>query len=108
MQAVSKQNIDKWIRHNEWGIWDNLALKRENKPKPKLVKTKPVKSKVSPENLPEKRRIKPPWYQRDPEDWFKPIFRVLVWMHDHLLDIAKMAVACAIGVVLGLLFVWAW
>ena len=95
MQAVSKQNIDKWIRHNEWGIWDNLALKREDKP---------VKSKASAE----KRHIKPPWYQRDPEDWFKPIFRVLVWMHDHLLDVAKMAIACAIGVTLGLLFVWAW
>ena len=104
MQAVSKQNIDKWIRHNEWGIWDNLALKREDKPKPKPVKPKPVKSKA----LPEKRRIKPPWYQRDPEDWFKPIFRVLVWMHDHLLDIAKIAIACAIGVALGLMFVWAW
>ena len=90
MQVVSRQNIDNWIRCSEWGIWDNLALKRETKPKPV------------------KQRIKPPWYQRDPEDWFKPIFRVLVWMHDHLLDIAKMAVACAIGVVLGLLFVWAW
>ena len=92
MQAVSKQNIDRWIRHNEWG-------KREDKPRPK-----PVKPKASPK----KRRIKPPWYQRDPEDWFKPIFRVLVWMHDHLLDIVKMAIACAIGVALGLMFVWAW
>ena len=98
MQVVSRQNIDKWIRYNEWGILDNLALKRETKPK------KPVNPKVSPK----KRRIKPPWHQRDPEDWFKPIFRVLVWMHDHLLDIAKMAVVCAIGVMLGLLFVWAW
>lgn len=98
MQAVSRQNIDNWIRCNEWGIWDNLALKRETKPKQ-------PKPKVSPKK---QQRIRPHWYQRDPEDWFRPIFRVLVWMHDHLLDIAKMAVACAIGVVLGLLFVWAW
>lgn len=97
MQVVSRQNIDNWVRCNEWGILDNLSLKRETKPKP-------VKPKVSPK----RQRIRPPWYQRDPENWFKPVFRVLVWMHDHLLDIAKMAVACAIGVVLGLMFVWAW
>ena len=98
MQAVSKQNIDRWLHENQY-TYGNLALKREDKPRPK-----PVKPKASPK----KRRIKPPWYQRDPEDWFKPIFRVLVWMHDHLLDIAKMAIACAIGVALGLMFVWAW
>ena len=98
MQAVSKQNIDRWLHENQY-TYGNLALKREDKPRPK-----PVKPKASPK----KRRIKPPWYQRDPEDWFKPIFRVLVWMHDHLLDIVKMAIACAIGVTLGLLFVWSW
>lgn len=96
MQVVSRQNIDNWLRENEY-TYGNLAVKRQDKPKQ-------PKPKVSPK----RQRIRPPWYQRDPENWFKPVFRVLVWMHDHLLDIAKMAVACAIGVVLGLLFVWAW
>ena len=94
IQTVTQIEIDRWPHENQC-TYGNLALKREDKP---------VKSKASPE----KRHIKPPWYQRDPEDWFKPIFRVLVWMHDHLLDIAKMTIACAIGVALGLMFVWAW
>lgn len=62
MQAVSKQNIDKWIRHNEWGIWDNLALKREDKP-----------------NQP-RQAAKSPWYQRTPRTWFRPIFAALLFV----------------------------
>mgnify|MGYP006918636329 CR=1 FL=1 len=81
MQAVSKQNIDKWIRHNEWGIWDNLALKREDKPKPRQAKQA---AKTSSRFA-----------------WRQVLVR-------YLLDIAKMAIACAIGVALGLMFVWAW
>lgn len=32
MQAVSRQNIDKWLRENEY-TYGNLAVKRENKSK---------------------------------------------------------------------------
>ena len=81
MQAVSKQNIDKWIRHNEWGIWDNLALKREDKPKPRQAKQAAKTSSML--------------------AWRQVLVR-------YLLDIAKMTIACAIGVALGLMFVWAW
>lgn len=81
MQAVSKQNIDKWIRHNEWGIWDNLALKHEDKPKPRQTKQAIRTSSML--------------------AWRQVLVR-------YLLDIAKMAIACAIGVALGLMFVWAW
>lgn len=62
MQAVSKQNIDKWIRHNEWSIWDNLALKHEDKP-----------------NQP-RQAAKSPWYQRTPRTWFRPIFAALLFV----------------------------
>ena len=81
MQAVSKQNIDKWIRHNEWGSWDNLALKHEDKPKPRQAKQAAKTSSGF--------------------SWRQVLVR-------YLLDIAKMAIACAIGVALGLMFVWAW
>ena len=64
MQAVSKQNIDKWIRHNEWGIWDNLALKREDKP-----------------NQP-RQAARIPWYQRTPRTWFKPLFAALLFVRE--------------------------
>lgn len=81
MQAVSKQNIDKWLHENQY-TYGSLALKREDKP------NQPRQAKQA-----AKTSSRFAWRQ------------VLV---RYLLDIAKMAIACAIGVALGLMFVWAW
>ena len=43
-----------------------------------------------------------------PKPWFKPAFAAWVWIKEHLGEAVKMVIACAIGVALGLLFVWAW
>lgn len=80
MQAVSKQNIDRWLHENQC-TYGNLALKREDKPKPRQAKQA---AKTSSRFA-----------------WRQVLVR-------YLLDIAKMAIACAIGVALGLMFVWAW
>lgn len=80
MQAVSKQNIDKWLHENQY-TYGNLALKREDKPKPRQAKQA---AKTSSRFA-----------------WRQVLVR-------YLLDIAKMVIACAIGVALGLMFVWAW
>ena len=80
MQAVSKQNIDRWLHENQY-TYGNLALKREDKPKPRQAKQA---AKTSSRFA-----------------WRQVLVR-------YLLDIAKMAAACAIGVALGLMFVWAW
>ena len=81
MQAVSKQNIDRWLHENQY-TYGNLALKKEDKP------NQPRQAKQA-----AKTSSRFAWRQ------------VLV---RYLLDIAKMAIACAIGVALGLMFVWAW
>ena len=81
MQAVSKQNIDKWLHENQY-TYGSLALKKEDKPnQPRLAKQA---AKTSSRFA-----------------WRQVLVR-------YLLDIAKMAIACAIGVALGLMFVWAW
>lgn len=89
MQATSKANIDNWLRENEYS-YGNLAVKRQDKPK-------------QPQQA-----ARTPWHQRMPQDRFRPVFQLLVWCHDHLAEVARMAIASTIGVVLGLLFVWAW
>ena len=81
MQTVSKQNIDRWLHENQY-TYGSLALKKEDKP------NQPRQSKQA-----AKTSSRFAWRQ------------VLV---RYLLDIAKMAIACAIGVALGLMFVWAW
>lgn len=81
MQAVSKQNIDKWLHENQY-TYGSLALKREDKP------NQPRQAKQAARSP-----LKSTWRQ------------VLV---RYLLDVAKMAIACAIGVALGLMFVWSW
>ena len=80
MQTASKTDITRWLHENQC-TYGNLALKREDKPKPRQAKQA---SRIP---------LKPTWRQ------------VLV---RYLLDVAKMAIACGIGVALGLLFVWAW
>ena len=80
MQAASQQNIDRWLHENQC-TYGNLALKREDKPKPRQAKQA---AKTSSRFA-----------------WRQVLVR-------YLLDIAKMAIACAIGVALGLMFVWAW
>ena len=81
MQTVSKQNIDRWLHENQY-TYGSLALKREDKPnQPRLAKQA---AKTSSRFA-----------------WRQVLVR-------YLLDIAKMAIACAIGVALGLMFVWAW
>lgn len=81
MQAVSKQNIDRWLHENQY-TYGSLALKREDKPnQPRLAKQA---AKTSSRFA-----------------WRQVLVR-------YLLDIAKMVIACAIGVALGLMFVWAW
>ena len=81
MQAVSKQNIDRWLHENQY-TYGSLALKREDKP------NQPRQTKQA---------------ARIPLDstWRQILVR-------YLLDVAKMAIACAIGVALGLMFVWSW
>ena len=81
MQSASKTDITRWLHENQC-TYGNLALKREDKPnQPRLAKQA---AKTSSRFA-----------------WRQVLVR-------YLLDVAKMAVACAIGVVLGLLFVWAW
>lgn len=80
MQAVSKQNIDRWLHENQY-TYGNLALKKEDKPKPRQAKQA---AKTSSRFA-----------------WRQVLVR-------YLLDIAKMTIACAIGVALGLMFVWSW
>lgn len=81
MQAVSKQNIDRWLHENQY-TYGSLALKREDKP------NQPRQTKQA-ARIP----LESTWRQ------------ILV---RYLLDVAKMAIACAIGVALGLMFVWSW
>ena len=45
---------------------------------------------------------------REPKPWFKPVFTAWAWIKEHLGEAVKLIIACGIGVVLGLLFVWAW
>ena len=81
MQSASKTDITRWLHENQY-TYGSLALKREDKPK------QPRQAKQA-----AKTSSRFAWRQ------------VLV---RYLLDIAKMAIACAIGVALGLMFVWAW
>ena len=81
IQTVPQIEIDRWLHENQY-TYGSLALKREDKPnQPRLAK----QAAKSP--------LKSTWRQ------------ALVY---YLLDIAKMAIACAIGIALGLMFVWAW
>lgn len=78
MQTVTQIEIDRWLHENQY-TYGNLALKREDKPnQPKQAARIPLES-----------------------TWRQILVR-------YLLDVAKMAIACAIGVALGLMFVWAW
>lgn len=84
MQTVNQIEIDRWLHENQY-TYGNLALKREDKPKqPRQAKQSKQASRIP---------LKSTWRQ------------ILV---RYLLDVAKMAIACAIGVALGLMFVWAW
>lgn len=81
MQTVTQIEIDRWLHENQY-TYGNLALKKEDKPnQPRLAKQA---AKTSSRFA-----------------WRQVLVR-------YLLDIAKMAIACAIGVALGLMFVWAW
>ena len=80
MQSASKTDITRWLHENQY-VYGNLALKREDRPKPRQTK-QAIKTSSR-------------------FTWQQVLVR-------YLLDVAKMAVACAIGVVLGLLFVWSW
>lgn len=80
MQSASKTDITRWLHENQC-TYGNLALKREDKP------NQPRQAKQA-SRIP----LKPTWRQ------------VLV---RYLLDVAKLVIACAIGVALGLMFVWA-
>lgn len=81
MQTVNQIEIDRWLHENQY-TYGNLALKREDKP------NRPRQAKQA-TRIP----LESTWRQ------------ILV---RYLLDVAKMVIACAIGVALGLLFVWAW
>ena len=80
MQAVSRQNIDNWLRENEY-TYGNLAVKRENKSKQP------------------KQAVKIPWYQRQPRAWFRPIFAALLFIRQRWEAFAFIGV---LGVVFGL------
>ena len=81
MQTVNQIEIDRWLHENQY-TYGNLALKKEDKPnQPRLAKQAAKTSSRF--------------------TWRQVLVR-------YLLDIAKMAIACAIGVALGLMFVWAW
>ena len=80
MQTVTQIEIDRWLHENQY-TYGNLALKHEDKPKPRQTKQAIRTSSML--------------------AWRQVLVR-------YLLDIAKMAIACAIGVALGLMFVWAW
>lgn len=64
MQAVSKQNIDRWLHENQY-TYGSLALKKEDKP------NQPRQAKQAAKN---------PWYQRTPRAWFRPIFAALLFV----------------------------
>ena len=80
MQVVSRQNIDNWLRENEY-TYGNLAVKRENKPKQP------------------KQAAQIPWYQRQPRAWFRPIFAALLFIRQRWEAFAFIGV---LGVVFGL------
>ena len=80
MQSASKTDITRWLHENQY-TYGNLALKREDKPKPRQAKQAAKTSSMF--------------------AWRQVLVR-------YLLDIAKMVIACGIGVALGLMFVWAW
>ena len=80
MQSVSETDITRWLHENQY-TYGSLALKREDKPNPRQTKqTIKTSSRFA---------------------WRTVLVR-------YLLDVAKIAIACGIGVALGLLFVWAW
>lgn len=83
MQAVSKQNIDKWLHENQY-TYGSLALKREDKPN-------------QPRQAKQAARI--PWYQRTPRAWFRPIFAALLFVRERWEAFALVGV---LGVVFGL------
>ena len=83
MQTVTQIEIDRWLHENQY-TYGNLALKKEDKPRPRQPRQTKHYARIP---------LKSTWRQ------------VLV---RYLLDIAKMVIACAIGVALGLMFVWAW
>ena len=78
IQPVSQAEIDRWVRENE------LRIVPKRPPKPAR------------------------WKGREPKPWFKPVFTAWVWIKEHLGEAVKLVIACAIGVALGLMFVWAW
>lgn len=86
MQAVSKQNIDRWLHENQY-VYGNLALKREDKPKPRQAK----------------QAAKKPWYQRTPRTWFRPIFAALLFVRQRWEAFALVGV---LAIVFGLCW-WA-
>ncbi len=80
MQVVSRQNIDNWLRENEY-TYGNLAVKRQDKPKQP------------------KQAAKIHWYQRQPRAWFRPIFAALLFVRRRWEAFALVGV---LGVVFGL------
>ena len=82
MQAVSKTDIARWVRENEY-TYGSLALKPKYEDKP----------------IP-KQRVKMHWYQHtDPNTWFKPIFAALLFVRQRWEAFAMVGV---LGVVFGL------
>ena len=97
MQAVSKTDIARWVRENEY-TYGSLALKPKREDKPQLER-KPKKPKHEDKPIP-KQRVKMPWYQHtDPNTWFKPIFAALLFMRQRWEAFAMIGV---LGVVFGL------
>lgn len=80
MQVVSRQNIDNWLRENEYS-YGNLAVKRADRP------SQP------------KQADKKHWHQRQPRAWFRPIFAALLFVRRRWEAFALVGV---LGVVFGL------
>lgn len=81
IQTVNQIEIDRWLHENQY-TYGNLALKKEDKPNQPRQAKQAIKTSSR-------------------FTWQQVLVR-------YLLDVAKMAIACAIGVALGLMFVWAW
>ncbi len=81
MRTVAREEIDRWCLSNERDIWPESRTVRNPVTLQDTVKVWQRVSQSTPHSS-VNRRTHRPWYQRQPQRWFRPLFSALLFIHE--------------------------
>ena len=81
MRTVAREEIDRWCLSNERGIWPESRTVRNPVTLQDTVKVWQRVSQSTPHSS-VNRRTHRPWYQRQPQRWFRPLFSALLFIQE--------------------------